>query len=146
MQSSSQKCLSNDFCNNLIFRSWASEGFFPGGALAEFSRDSHKDFSRGGAKSGEISFFLLKTKKTTFLVLLKMQQKNFKFQNSKGALGPPALLSDAHAFSAFAQTAIISNTFGLLLLNTETESYHHFCNCKMNSLTSSLIQWYHLLS
>jgi len=35
------------------------------GALADFSKGSHKDFSRG-AKSGEISFFVLESKKTTF--------------------------------------------------------------------------------
>jgi len=40
---------------------WASEGFFTGEALGYFS----KFFSRG-YKSGEICFFPLKTKKTTF--------------------------------------------------------------------------------
>jgi len=34
-------------------RPWASEGFFPGRALGDFSRGSHNDFSKG-AKNGEI--------------------------------------------------------------------------------------------
>jgi len=45
------------FCERL----WVSEGFFPGGAPEDFSR-----FFPGGAKSGEIYFFSLKTKETTF--------------------------------------------------------------------------------
>jgi len=40
---------------------WASEGFFPGGATRAFSK-----IFLGGAKSDEICFFPLETKKTTF--------------------------------------------------------------------------------
>jgi len=46
---------------------WAPEEFFPGGPIVDFSRGSQNDFSRG-AKNGDISFFPLETKKTTFLL------------------------------------------------------------------------------
>jgi len=39
---------------------------FRWGALADFSKGSHKDFSRG-VTSGEILFFVLESEKTTFL-------------------------------------------------------------------------------
>jgi len=45
---------------------WAPEGFFPGGPM-DFCRGSQNDFSRG-AENGDISFFPLETKKTTFLL------------------------------------------------------------------------------
>ena len=44
-----------------LLQSWESEGFFPGGALGDFSK-----IFPGGAGNGEICFFPLKTKKTTF--------------------------------------------------------------------------------
>jgi len=43
------------------FLPWASERFFPGGALGNF----FQNFSRG-AKSGEICFFALEIKKISF--------------------------------------------------------------------------------
>ena len=63
---------------------WASVGFFPGGgALRDFSK-----IFLGWAKSGEICFFPLKTKKTTFF------NNNFKIQGASKAPWPP---SEAHA-------------------------------------------------
>jgi len=35
-------------------------------SLEDFSRSSHKDLTEGGSQSGEISFFLFKTKKMVF--------------------------------------------------------------------------------
>jgi len=63
---------------------WASEGFFSGRGLYWIARK----FFQGGAKSGEICFFLLETKKTTFFAEI------FKVQ--VGPKSSPALLSDAH--------------------------------------------------
>jgi len=40
--------------------------FTRGRSLEDFFRSNHKDLSKGAAKSSEISFFLLNTKKTTF--------------------------------------------------------------------------------
>jgi len=51
-------------------RTWASEGFFPGGATRGF----FQNFSMREAKSGEIVFFPLETKKSTFFA------ENFKIQ------------------------------------------------------------------
>ena len=49
-----------------------------------FSRVSHKYFS-GVGKSGEISFYLLKTEKTTFLTKnLVGIQEDFKIQEGQG--------------------------------------------------------------
>jgi len=50
-------------CNFICLCAWASEGFYPEGALVAFS----KVFPRG-AKSGEICFLPLATKKTTLLL------------------------------------------------------------------------------
>jgi len=55
---------------------WASEGFFQRGTQRDFSK-----FFSGGAKRGEIVFFQLKTKKTTFLL---------NISKSSGGLGSPA--------------------------------------------------------
>jgi len=60
----------------------ARKFFFQGGPLLDF----YKNFCRG-FKSGEICFFPLETKKTTFFAEI------FKIQ---GALGPPSPPSDAH--------------------------------------------------
>jgi len=58
-------------------QTWALEEFFPGGGeLGDFSK-----IIPGGAKSGEICFLPLETKKTTFFLL--------KFSKSRGAKAPP---------------------------------------------------------
>jgi len=67
--------------------------FFQWGPLADFSRGSHKDFSRGD-KSGEISFFFREIKKTTFFA--KNVSKKCQISNAKGALDLLAPLSDNH--------------------------------------------------
>jgi len=48
-------------CNYTWLCAWASEGFFPGVALVDFS----KSFSRG-VKSGKICLLPLETKKTAY--------------------------------------------------------------------------------
>ena len=58
---------------------WASEGFFQGGHSGIFPK-----FFHGEAKSGEIWFLPLKTKKTNFFA------ENFKIR------GPPCSPSEAH--------------------------------------------------
>ena len=60
-----------------IGHAWASEGFFPGGTTKRFSK-----IFPWGAKSGEICFFPLEIKKTTFF--------GWNFQNPGGSRPPPA--------------------------------------------------------
>jgi len=50
------------WCNFICLRAWASEGFYPDGALVDFSNSFI-----GGAKSGEIRFLPPETKKTVFV-------------------------------------------------------------------------------
>jgi len=49
------------WCNFICLRAWASEGFYPDGALVDFSNSFI-----GGAKSGEIRFLPQETKKIFF--------------------------------------------------------------------------------
>jgi len=56
--------------------------FSRGGARSGFSRSNQKYISRGD-ESGCITFYLLETKKTNFL--LKISEENVKFQNLEGA-------------------------------------------------------------
>ena len=79
---------------NLTLQSWVSEGFFPGGD----NRELFQIFSRG-VKSGEICFFPLKTKKTTFFILIKFS----KYREGKAPPCPPptpmtSCLSCPHAY------------------------------------------------
>jgi len=60
----------------VVLRTWASEGFFQGGAPGDFS-----NIFPWGAKSGEICFFPLENKKTTFFA------ETFKIQGG----GSPCL-------------------------------------------------------
>jgi len=62
----------------LVIQEWASEECFPGGPLGDLSK-----IFLGGGKSGEICFFLLETKKTTFFAEL------FKIQGTKAPPVPP---------------------------------------------------------
>ena len=55
-------CNTINWWNFTCLCAWASEEIFPGEPLVDFS----KRFSRGGAKSGEICFLTLDTKKTAF--------------------------------------------------------------------------------
>jgi len=66
---------------------WASEGFFQGEPLGFFSK-----IFLGGAKSGNICFFPLETKKTTFFA------KIFKIQGGKDLSAPPPLPTPMHPF------------------------------------------------
>jgi len=68
--------------SGMALKSWASEGFFPGEALADFSTGNHKKFSRG-AKSDEISFFLPATKKMTFFARYVIEK--CEISKSRGA-------------------------------------------------------------
>lgn len=62
------------------------------GALADFARGCHKDFSMG-ATSGEISFFSLETKKTTFSKIFVVHViENCQILKSRGSWPP----SEAH--------------------------------------------------
>jgi len=63
----------------VIFSRW--------GAVADFSRGSHKDFSRG-AKSGESSFLSLEIKKTTFFAKCNGEISNFKIRGGLSPLPP----------------------------------------------------------
>jgi len=58
---------------------WVSEGFFPGGAIADFSRSSQNDFSRKVLKVVKFHFYHSKLKKQLFL--LTILQKIVKFTN-----------------------------------------------------------------
>jgi len=52
--------------DSLCQGSWASEGFFPGGA----SRGISQNFFQGGAKSGEIWFLPLEIENNLFLLII----------------------------------------------------------------------------
>jgi len=105
---------------------WASEGFFPRGALGDFFL-----LFPGGAKSSEIWFFPLKTEKTTFFA------ENFKIQGDQGPPWPPP--SDARA--PHSNTTCFLDTFFFPQTSSHTcriESLNFHGSCA-SSLTEFLV-------
>jgi len=82
---------------------WASKGFFPGGG----SRGFFQNISRG-AKSGEIYFFPLKTRKTTFFC--------WKCQNPVGVKAPTAPLPTPMVMSWFESQKCMNQPLPVTLL------------------------------
>ena len=60
---------------------WASEVFFQSGPIVDFPRVAKRNFSRG-ANGGEILFYPLETKRTTFSA--EQLKENIKFQTPLG--------------------------------------------------------------
>jgi len=95
-----------------IFSRWGTRGFF-------------QNFSRNGAKSGEIWFFPLETKKTTSLC------RNFQYPG--GSYLPPSDVHDFWFYSIFSERKL--ELQGLVGAGTrENESTHDqlFCNQSQN--------------
>jgi len=108
--------------------------FFQGAQLVDFSRGSQKDFSMR-AKSGEISFFLLETKKTTFFV----KRVTGKFQNP-GGQGPPLLpfwrpLAQVRFHLSIFSEIVLKFILSLIwkITNDATQSMSHDVGCYLQA-------------